>query len=85
MKEIKQMISLNDELTKSAERKRGGGFFSPTATVGGESSVDDSHAHGGLASNATSKYAGTGQGSAVALPRISGRNQPAFEHSKSSG
>jgi len=41
MKEIKQMISINDELTKSATRKKGGGFFSPTATARGDGSVDD--------------------------------------------
>jgi len=47
--------------------------------------VEDDHAYAGHAPNATSKYAGTGHGSAVALPKISGRNQAAFEHTAIGG
>ena len=82
------MISINDEIAKSAQRNKGGGFFSPTATVGGDGGAEDNlegHAPAGQAQNATNKYVGTGKGSAVALPKISGRNQSSFEHDNSRG
>ena len=47
--------------------------------------MEDSHAYADQAPNATSKWAGTGQGSAVALPKIAGRNQAAVEHTTIGG